>query len=350
MQNLFVKAHKIYAMLYFHLAAEFCRTFGRKGETALRDAVKCYGADMGKGIRESHEQHGYPVHLRSLFRIADFPGVSKNFQRNIIEWQTHKWKSETTECPLYDQWKSMGGVKEGRIYCQEFYRSTWSAYDKSISTKQMGCKTRGDRACGFEVFMPKAKNLAEAENLPEVSIDAELGHIMDLMGKMYYYLGRGLIGFGLEGESALRRAVRLFGRERGLNIRREHLSKGLDINLKSLFTHYDLYAHNDARMKKNQKKFTEESRVNETLDCTFYNIWKQYPDGISIGKIYCEEVHHQIYGAYDDAVQINLTHTLTRGDDRCRFSTFCRPANKIPPPTWSVEYNKKISAANNAAG
>jgi hypothetical protein len=184
--------------------------------------------------------------------------------------------------------------------------------------------------------------MPETEALDETSYEEQLRLLMDIMAKMYYYLGRGLYAFGLEGDAALRRAIRIFGHERGVNIRRDHLARGLDINVKNLFTHYDLYAHNDPRMKKNQIEFTEEIRRNETLNCTMYNIWKTYPDGIEIGKIYCEEVHHQIYGGYDNAVQVNLTQTLTRGDDRCRFVTICRPANKVPPPAWSEEYKEQF--------
>jgi len=343
MQNPYTKASRIYAMLFFHLAAEYCRTFGEAGEAALRDAVKKYGIDRGKAARDDHEQRGYPINLKTLFSTGDFPGVAESFQRNIIDWQPHQRISETTECPLYDQWKSMGGLKEGQIYCEVIHKNMWSAYHKGIATKQPKIMPRGDDVCRFEVRMP------EAEKFHEISLEEGLGHLMDIQAKMYYYLGKGLCAFGLEGEAALRRAIRLYGRERGLNLRREHLARGLEINLKNLFNHYDLYSHIDPRIRKNQREFTEQSRINESLNCTLFDTWKQYPDGIDIGRIYCEEVHHQIYGAYDDAVQINLTHTLTRGDDRCRFSTYLRPANRISPPTWHEEYNKKISAANSAA-
>ena len=76
------------------------------------------------------------------------------------------------------------------------------------------------------------------------------------------------------------------------------------------------------------------------LECTFYDVWKTYPDGNPIGRIYCEEVHHQIFGAYDSAVQTNLATTLTQGDDRCRFAIYLRPANKIPDPEWVEEYRQ----------
>ncbi len=68
------------------------------------------------------------------------------------------------------------------------------------------------------------------------------------------------------------------------------------------------------------------------------------PFGNAIGRIYCEEVHHEIFGAYDEAVQTNLSQTLTQGNDRCRFSIYYRPANKVPSPDWAVEYEKKLTS------
>ena len=39
------KMQELYAKLYFHLAAEYCRTFGSQGESALRSAIREFGAD-----------------------------------------------------------------------------------------------------------------------------------------------------------------------------------------------------------------------------------------------------------------------------------------------------------------
>ena len=62
-----------------------------------------------------------------------------------------------------------------------------------------------------------------------------------------------------------------------------------------------------------------------------------------MGKIYCEEIHHQIFSAYDPAIQINLTSTLTQNDDCCRFAVFMRPSNKISEPAWIIGYKENHS-------
>jgi hypothetical protein len=158
---------------------------------------------------------------------------------------------------------------------------------------------------------------------------------------MYYYLARGLCqSFGDEGDGALRRAIRRFGRERGLRLRQQHLERGLEISMNNLFTYYDLPS--DDRFRRNKIELTDQTRLSETLVCPFHDVWNSYPEGNKIGRIYCEEVHHAIFGAYDEAVQTNLSTTLTQGDDRCRFAIYFRPGNKVATPEWVEEYEKKL--------
>ena len=339
------KMEELYASLYFHMAAEYLRTFGEKGDAALRQAIREYGTDRGKANRAKHEKLGLPIHLKTLFTAGRFPGGA-GFRRNLIELTPEQRSSETLECMLCEVWKKIGGLEEGIRYCEEIHEAMWSAYDPGIETKQPQIMTRGEKICEFDVSMPSAKGMPEAEEYPETSLEEQLQALVDLQAKMFYYLGRGLLAFGIEGDAALRRAIRRFGRARGLQMREDHQAAGLDINLYNLFTYYDL--PDDARFKRNKIELTAETRLSETLVCTFYNIWTQYPDGAKIGRIYCEEVHHEIFGGYDEAVQTNLSQTLTQGDDRCRFSIYLRPANRVPEPDWAAEYGKTQSGDGDA--
>ncbi|CAB1080411.1 hypothetical protein D1AOALGA4SA_8092 [Olavius algarvensis Delta 1 endosymbiont] len=334
------KMQALYAKLYFHMAAEYCRTFEPDGEAALRQAIRDFGTDRGRANRAEHEKHGYPIHLKTLFTIGGFPGKA-GFKRNLIDLKPEQRISETLQCPLCDVWRKMDGLNEGIAYCEEIHSAMWSAYDPDIETNQPKIMTRGDDLCRFDVFMPAAKGMPEADEYPQVDFEVHLQNLMDLQAKLYYYLARGLLHFGVEGEAAVRRAIRRFGRERGLELRKQHLAQGLEINMHNLFTHYDLPG--DARFSRNKIELTEQTRLSETLECTFFNVWQDYPDGNSIGRIYCEEVHHEIFGAYDEAVQTNLSQTLTQGDDRCRFSIYFRPANTIPQPDWAVAYEKNMT-------
>ena len=338
LENSLLKMEELYAKLYFHLAAEYLRTFPNGGRDALRKAIREYGQDRGKATRAEHERLGYPIHLKTLFEAGGFPEKA-GFQHNTIELQAHQKISETRECPLHKHWRNLNGLEEGLFYCEFIYEAMWSAYDARINTKQPKIKARGDDLCRFEVYFPAGKGLPTAEKLHQPATKDHLQRLMDLQAKLYYFLAHWLIAeFGLEGEAAVRRAIRRFGRERGLQIRREHQDRGLQINLFNLFSYYDL--PEDSRFSRNKIELTEETRLSETIECTFFNVWKNYPDGNSIGRVYCEEIHHQIFSAYDSAVQTNLCCTLTQGDDKCRFSVYLRPANKIAEPDWAKAYQE----------
>ncbi len=338
-ENALLTMEELYAKLYFQLATEYCRTFKKPGEKALAEAIRRFGEDRGRANRAKHEALGFPIHLHTLFTAGGFPGKA-GFRRNKIALDPHQRISETLQCPLNDHWKAMGGLKEGLFYCQVIHKAMWSAYDPGIQTNQPKIMTQGDDLCRFDVFLPEAKGRPTARDIAPGEPVEHLQNMMDLQAKLYYYLAYGLINeFGLEGEAAVRRAIRRFGWDRGLQMRRNHQARGLDINLYNLFTYYDLPG--DPRFRRNKIELTPETRLSETLDCTFFNVWKEYPDGNRIGRVYCEEVHHQIFGAYDPAVQINLCRTLTQGDDRCRFSIYLRPANQIPEPDWIESYQKQ---------
>ena len=319
----------LYARLYFHLASAYLRTFKKNGEMALRKAVRKYGADRGKRMRAEHEACGHAIDLKTLFTIGGFPGTA-GFKNQIVEIKPDRCIYETLTCPLYNWWKELGGEQEALINCEEIHGAMWSAYHPNIESHQPKRMPRGDGLCRFEVFLPSLKGAAETEKYPQIDFQKRLQQLTDIQAIMYYYLAKGICEeFGLEGEAALRQGIRTFGRERGLDLRKQHMAQGLEINLYNLFTHTDLPT--DERFSRNKIELTPETRLSETLVCSIYDMWKEYPDGNHFGRMYCEEVHHAKFGAYDEAVQVNLCRTLTQGDERCVFSLYLRPANRILP-------------------
>lgn len=151
--------------------------------------------------------------------------------------------------------------------------------------------------------------------------------IGDIWALLYYHLARELTGqFGVPGDGALRRAIRKFGRERGLSLRALHIYEGRPISLKSLFEHYDLPS--DPRSERTTYELSEQERITKTTACPYADLWLSYPDGGRLGRIYCEEIHHAIFSGYDAAVQTNLTDTITQGHEGCRFAVYLRPSNQ----------------------
>lgn len=147
---------------------------------------------------------------------------------------------------------------------------------------------------------------------------------------IYYYMAKAAIDrHGLEGERVVRQAIRDYGHERGRRRRNRVLKKGLDINLVSLFTNGDLNGDDRFQTDESRNILTEETRRHFVTRCPDAEMWERL-GGLDIGAIYCEEIHHYLYGCFDDAVQVNLCETLTNGGDICRFFINLRKANIKP--------------------
>lgn len=153
--------------------------------------------------------------------------------------------------------------------------------------------------------------------------DEHLVIMSEMMAKLYFHMARGMLdSFGDEGEAALRQAIRAFGRDRGATLRERHLAKGLPINVKSLFEHYDMSGTKSSRFRRTTFKLDEDTRQSETYVCHFQEVWNQL-GGVealrSLGQIYCNEFHQAMWAAYDADIRVELPSLLTQGDACCRF-------------------------------
>lgn len=147
---------------------------------------------------------------------------------------------------------------------------------------------------------------------------------------LYYYLTKAAVACS-EGEQVIRRAIREYGAERSKRRRNIVLEKGLPTNLLSLFTNGDLPGDERFEQDDSQCVLTEEYRKHIVTRCPDAEMWTQLGDDESkLGRIYCEEVHHTLYGCFDEAVQVNLCETITHGDPVCRFYIYCNKANQKP--------------------
>lgn len=156
--------------------------------------------------------------------------------------------------------------------------------------------------------------------------DLKNQNCQDVWPKLYYYIAKELIDkYETEGERALRDGIRRYGYHRGSALREQHVQWGYPINMYSLFMAYDL--PDDPRFRRRAIRLNKNERLSETLVCPIADLWIQY-GGKDLGRIYCEEYHHAMFGAYAPGSQTNLGETLTQeGDDHCRFSVYYRQAN-----------------------
>ena len=147
--------------------------------------------------------------------------------------------------------------------------------------------------------------------------EADIAEFGDLWSLMYYvFAGEMADSFGEEGEEALRRAIRRYGRARGLRLRRRHEEQGLPINLRSLFEYYDLPGHPGT--EKERTVFEDDRLVSFTYVCPYERIWRSR-DGTDLGLIYCQEFHHAMWQAYRPDLKVEIPEILTKGDPHCRF-------------------------------
>ena len=76
------------------------------------------------------------------------------------------------------------------------------------------------------------------------SIQEELDYAKNewssLYALMYYHLAKEFKRLGEDGEKALRRGIRNYGKARGVRLGKRHESLGLPNTMKTLFTNYDL--------------------------------------------------------------------------------------------------------------
>ena len=167
----------------------------------------------------------------------------------------------------------------------------------------------------------------------------------------YYMTSQVIDDYGQAGENCIRQAVRNFGHERGIRRRQRSDALGLEPNLVNMFAMKDILS--DPRFAAQADPTKPKINVSEPEhnfmtcnNCPNADMWavlegKKPGDYLNIGSIYCEEVHHHLYGDYDPAIQMNLTDILTKGDQCCNFRLHMRKANMKPfsagpyvPQSW----------------
>lgn len=158
--------------------------------------------------------------------------------------------------------------------------------------------------------------------------DYEADHLQDQYTIMFGILGRRILQeLGIEGERALREAVRRYGADRGYKDRLRHEQAGCKVNIYSAF---NCGAGLPGNKRTSSLRFVSEPRqhISQVLTCPMAEIWDQY-DCFDVGRIYCEEFHFSYYNTYGfGKTKVNLATTLTeRGTQYCSFNVILSPAD-----------------------
>lgn len=147
--------------------------------------------------------------------------------------------------------------------------------------------------------------------------ESDLAEFGDLWSLMYLTFAKEMVdSFGEEGRKALIRAIKAYGRARGLRLRRRHKEAGLPIALRSLFEHYDLPGHPGT--EKERVEFEDDRLVSYTYVCPYERLWRA-GDGTDLGLLYCQHFHHAMWQAYRPDIHVEIPEILTKDDHHCKF-------------------------------
>ncbi|MFP4647146.1 MAG: L-2-amino-thiazoline-4-carboxylic acid hydrolase [Candidatus Acetothermia bacterium] len=324
------KMRLTFGKLYHFLArAFFDQGFGKKGKTLLKKSLKDYAARKHSILKEDLENDpnssqllaGIVEELSNVFQIRTSPGSGE-----VIR---------ISESPVFKAWEDLG-LKSEEKSIADYYLSEVTGYLlqhelEGVEEVASGSFSSSNRGAGEITLSYQGSDEALAgltsPQTPEDEVPALFKRCSDYWAYLYYFLAKNLISLGQAGEASLREAIREFGVHRGKILRREVLASGQETTIKSLFENYDL--PEDPRFEQDLIRQDEEVRVSKETRCNFSEVWGELEDGWRIGRIYCEEVHHAFYSAFEPAIQVNITQTLTRGDDYCDFVLFLRKANKF---------------------
>ena len=56
--------------------------------------------------------------------------------------------------------------------------------------------------------------------------------------------------------------------------------------------------------------------------CTYAEVWRNYPDGWDLGRIYCDEFHHSKWAAFNPRFRVDMAEVITKGDPICTLVSY----------------------------
>ncbi|MEW6184252.1 MAG: L-2-amino-thiazoline-4-carboxylic acid hydrolase [Thermodesulfobacteriota bacterium] len=139
------------------------------------------------------------------------------------------------------------------------------------------------------------------------------------IGFIYLYPARAIIRrFGKEGEKAIRRACREFGKYRGERWKAWHMELGLPNNLESFATFNDTGSTQACGCFGPDMILTPYYTEFTAKHCPLHTTCQEQ-DFESEGYIYCDEMHLELLKGYNPAGVLEIHENLMKGDDGCHF-------------------------------
>ncbi len=159
---------------------------------------------------------------------------------------------------------------------------------------------------------------------------------------MYMYITEKTVSkFGFDGERAIRKHLRAYGKWRGSEMRMVHQALGLPINMDTLMKNWDsastLYGEIEL-----DGIFTPNKVVHDVTACPASEIWKSNQFW-RWGHVYCDEFHQACVSSYHPDGNVVIPENLMKGDPACKFSWIMPPQSEKIDFGPITELGKKLS-------
>ena len=205
-----------HAMLFAYLAKEAIDTFGPSGERAVTAGVNRYGEQRGHRMALRTLADGNPLDVENYLIYGEweaFPGqMDLRFPCYAPEVSMQNYR-----CPWHTEWSKRGLEEYGRFYCRDVDAALARGYN-GMKLKLLGSRMQGDACCDFiflgcsvpaermEVFSRKRAQIGSKAKMPW---EYHVGHLYRTMREAI------VDAFGVEGETAVARAVEQYREEYG---------------------------------------------------------------------------------------------------------------------------------------
>lgn len=149
-----------WAMLYMHIGKSILDVCGRRGEKAIRQALREISEEDGRMFLQECEKQGVKPNLHSLYAMGCACSADPRVRSQVLCDQEQMRLWEVYTCPLANLWQDADQAFLGNLYCEENQlglidafthgRGQFHVTKKILCHRTNGC--RPDNYCRFSAY------------------------------------------------------------------------------------------------------------------------------------------------------------------------------------------------------
>jgi len=130
---------RMFGLLFYHFANLLVEELGEeRGRELVREAVRRFGLERGRRMRERALAEGLEPTLENFRRVSDLPEVG--------------WGGPTREsyCPFAEVWFEKDALELGKLYCDvDIWK--YKGYNPHIEVERRAWILEGDDECRYDL-------------------------------------------------------------------------------------------------------------------------------------------------------------------------------------------------------